>query len=293
MDEMMIRKKALKIQERLGMRIGLSEGTSKYPVVKRFEEAFNALEVVYRVGLKAFVLPYSLFQNIKTSTDLYKSYYGDLIRLKDLAQKYNIELAIHHPTLTDQPDEQLKLLSTIAGIINARIFVIHPSFYPRMPREQALKLVVYKLNEIAGSLGAYVKIGIETTGKVDELGSLEDVIDIVKRTRRVEPVINWAHIHARGVGALRSEGDFKTIVSKATQQLGKPWLGNVYFFFSGISYGPSGEIKHIPLERSDIKLEYLIRAIMAFSIKGTLIFDDPEKEKFIIKILDSLAYMVR
>jgi deoxyribonuclease IV len=291
MDEMMIRKKALKIQERLGMRIGISEGTSKYPVIRKFSDAFSALETSYRTGLKAFVLPYNLFKDIKSATDLYKVKYGELIRLKDMAQKYNIELSVHHPELTDQPDQDLKLLTNVVGIMDARTLIIHPNFYSRMPREQAVKLVVYKLNEILASSSASVKIAVETTG--NELGSLEDVIEIVKRSRRTEPALNWAHIHARGVGALRTEGDFKTVISNVASGLGRPWLTNAYFFFSGISYGPSGELKHIPLEKSDINLEYLIRAIMSFNIKGTLIFEDPEKEKFILKMLDSLANMVR
>jgi len=292
MDEMMIRKKALKIQERLGMRIGISEGTIRYPV-KNFSDAFKALEVVYRTGMKAFVLPHTLFKDIKTPTDLYKTQYGDLIKLKDMAQKYNIELAIKHPSLTDQPDMDLKILTTVTGIMDARTFVISPNFYSRMPREQAVKLVVYKINEILGSSSASVKIGVETTGRTDELGSLEDVIDIAKRSRRVEPILNWGNIHARGVGALRTEGDFKSIISKVAQNFGNIWLNNAYFLFSGVSYGPSGKIKNIPLARSDIKLEYLIKGIMSFNIKGTIIFEDPDKERFILKILDSLANMVR
>jgi endonuclease IV len=63
--------------------------------------------------------------------------------------------------------------------------------------------------------------------------------------------------------------------------------------FSGISYGPSGEIKHIPLADSDINLEYLIKEIMSFNIKGTMIFEDPDKEKFMLRMLEQLANMVR
>ena len=134
---------------------------------------------------------------------------------------------------------------------------------------------------------------MEATGSTRELGSLEDVIEITKRASRTEPVLNWAHIHARGVGALRSDGDFKSIISKVASNIGKSWMQRVYFFFSGISYGPSGEIKHIPLSRSDMNMEYLIKSIMSFSIKGTLIFEDPDKERFILKMLDPLANMVR
>ena len=66
-----------------------------------------------------------------------------------------------------------------------------------------------------------------------------------------------------------------------------------YFLFSGITYGPSGEIKHIPLRESDIKLNDLIRQIMSFGIQGTLILEDPEREKLVLDMLDELAQMVR
>ena len=291
--DMIIRKKVLKIQDRLGMNIGIAYGISSNPVVKTADQALNALRELYKVGLKAFLLPKELFSGILTTTDLYKDYYGELLRIKDIAKKFNIELAIHHPSLTDQPDEELKTYSTIMSVMDCRTFIIHPTFYRNMPQEQALKRVVYKINEIVTGLRMRIKIGIETTGRVDELGSLEDVIEIVKRTHDTEPVLNWAHIHARGSGALRSEEDFRRVLDNVRSQVGQSWLGNAYFIFSGISYGPSGEIKHVALSRSDINLRFLIRQIMSLNIKGTLIFDDPSKEKLILRMLEDLADMVR
>lgn len=291
--DMLIRKKALKIQERLGMRIGLMYGTKNVPVVKNLSQTLRVLEDLYRIGLKAFVLPKELFSHIKTTSDLYKEHYGELLRIKDLAKKYNIELAIHHPTLPNEFEEEIKTYLTIASVMDCRTFIIHPTLYKNIPHGQAKKLVINKLSEILPATRMHTKISIETTGKVTELGSFEDVLDIVTATKGVEPALNWAHIHARGVGALRSEEDFRRIMDKAHTTLGQPFSENAYFFFSGISYGPSGEIKHIPLSHSDIRLEHLIKQIMSYSIKGTLIFEDPEKDKFILKILDDLGNMVR
>jgi deoxyribonuclease-4 len=162
-----------------------------------------------------------------------------------------------------------------------------------MPKDQALKLAVYKINEIIAGLKFRAKIGIETTGKMAEPGSLEDVIDMVKRTEGTEPIINWAHIHARGAGALRVQPDFKAILDKIKQSIGPRWFQGALFLFSGVSYGPSGIIKHVPLASSDIKLEYLIKEAMSAGVKGTLIFEDPDREKFILKMLERLADMVR
>ncbi len=291
--DMLIRKKVLKIQERLGMRLGIVNGTRDKPLVKTTEDVLFVLRELYKVGLKAFVLPKELFSEITDVSDIYKSYYGDLLKIKEEASKLNIELSLHHPSLTDMPDEELKIFCTIASIMDARMFIIRPNFYRNMPKDQALTLVVYKINEIVNELRLDARIGIEITGKTQEPGSLEDVIDVVKRTRNTEPVINWAHIHARGVGALRSEGDYRHVIDTLRAHIGSGWMRNAYFLFSGVSYGPSGEIQHIPLKESDLRLNDLIRQIMSFGIQGTLILEDPDREKLVLNMLNELAQMVR
>ncbi|MFH1445297.1 MAG: hypothetical protein ABIF08_02335 [Nanoarchaeota archaeon] len=293
MYDMLVRKKLLKIQERLGMRIGIMHGTNKTPSVRTINETLNALNEMYKVGLKAFVLPREMFGNITDASDIYKVHYGNLLKIKDLAKKYNIELSLHHPALTDQPDENLKIFCNLSSIMDCRTFIINPNFYSQMPHNQALKLVVYKINETIIDQRSDIKIGIENTGKSRELGNFEDSLDIVKRTQGTEPVINWGNIHARGAGALRTQEDFRRILEKTRQEIGPRYFSDAYFIFSGVSYGPSGKIKNIPLRESDIKLEQLIKEIMSFNIKGTIIFDDPQKEKFIIKMMESLADMVR
>lgn len=292
--DILIRKKVLKIQERLGMRIGITYGISKFPVAKKLSEVLTSLRELYKIGVKAFVLPPEFFSEIETINDLYKVKYADLLKVKEEAKRFNIELSLRYTELSHDPDKALKLFCNLASIMDCRTFIIHPNFYSKiMPKDQAHKLAIYKINEIITNLRFRTKIGIETTGSISDVGSLEDVIDIVKRTQSTEPILNWAYIHARGVGALRTEEDFKRIIEKTRSLLGSGWLQSVFFLFSGISYGPSGAIKHIPLSRSDLNLEYLIKTIMSFGIKGTLIFEDPEKEKFILKTLDKLANMVR
>ncbi len=293
-DDMIVRKKALKIQERLGMRLGIAYGTSKIPVVKDTFQAMAVLRDLYRVGLKAFVLPPEMFSDIRTTTDLYKTKYGDLLKIKEEAKKLNIELSVRYPDLSEQPDTALKIFCNISSIMDCRTFAIQPNFYSRiMPKEQALKLAVHKINEIVKSLQFKTKVGIETTGKMADVGSLEDVLDIVRRTESTEPIVNWAYIHARGAGALRTEEDFRRIIETMRRAIGSGWFQNAYFFFSGVSYGPSGIMKHIPLEQSDMRLEYLVKEIMGSGIKGTLILEDPGKERIVLKMLEKLGDMVR
>jgi len=42
-----------------------------------------------------------------------------------------------------------------------------------------------------------------------------------------------------------------------------------------------------------MQLRHMIKEAMAMDIKGTLILEDPEKEKLILRMLEELADMVR
>lgn len=292
---MLIRKKSLKIQERLGMRMGVAYGSSKTPVIRSTTDALKVLEDLYRVGFRALLLPKELFSDINNISDLYKDHYTNLLKVKTIASKYNIELAVHNNSLPGDPqlDRMFKIYCNIANVMDARTFILHPNFYSRMPREQASRLTVYKINEIVNELRIRAKIGVETTGKTAELGSVEDVIDIVKRTTKTEPVFNWAHIHARSGGLMTDENDFRRILDKTRAEIGQQWLSDAYFIFSGVSYGPSGAISHKPVKDSKMKLEHLIKSIQALNIRGTLIFETPNREQDIVDMLHEVGDMVR
>ncbi len=292
----MIRKKTLKIQERLGMRVGIAYGISKTPIAKTADEVVEALIELYKVGFKAFLLPKELFSKIKEPQEIFKEHYSELLKIKTTAQKYNIHRALHHDGLPEEPhklDSVLKIFFNIAHIMDCRTFIIHPNFYKMVPQNQALKILVHKINEIVNTLNLKIKVGIETTGRVNELGSLEDVIEIVKRTTQTEAIINFANIHGRGSGFLRDESNFKFVLNKLKNEIGPQATQNSYFLFSGVTYGPSGVIKYLPSTKSDLKLVNLIKAAMSTGVKGTLIFEDPNREQSILDILKEFGDMVR
>jgi deoxyribonuclease-4 len=292
MVEMLIRKKSLKIQERLGMKIGVAYGSRSIPVVKSANDTFQVLDDLYKVGFRAFMLPRELFANINDPSDLYKEHYTNLLKIKTIASKYNIELSIHNNRLPEEPmlSNVFKIYCNIANVMDARALIIHPNFYSRMPQDQASRLVVYKINEIVNELRIRSSIGIETTANYRELGDVDDVVDMVKRTTNTEPVINWAHMHARSGGAMTSENDFRRVLDKVRAQVGQHWLSNAYFIFSGVSYATG---QHKPIIGSDMKLEHLIKSIQALNIKGTLIFETPGREKDIVDMLNLIGDMVR
>jgi len=239
---MLIRKKYLKIQERLGMRIGVADGIDEIPVAKTSDDVIKILEELYKVGLKAFLMPHKLFEGIENLQDIYKEHYNSLIKIKMLASKYNIELGLRCTSLPDEPmlDDKLRIYSNIASVMDFRTFILRPNLYDMVPHDHSIRLVVHKINEIVGDTRMKRKIGIETTGHTGEVGSVEDVVEIVKRTRETEPIINWGNIHARGAGGLRDQSDFDFIIDSVRKEITQHWLSNSYFIYGGVSYGPSG-----------------------------------------------------
>lgn len=292
---MLIRKKYLKIQERLGMRVGVADGIDDIPVAKKPEDVLKILEELYKVGLKAFLMPQELFDGIEDMQDIYKEHYNNLIKIKNLASKYNIELGLKCTKLPEDPllDDKLKIFSNVASVMDLRTFIVSPNFYRMMPKDQSIRLVVHKINEIIGDVRVKGKMGVETTGHTREVGSTDDVVDIIKRTRGTEPVINWGNVHARGAGGLQSQSDFDFIIDSVRKEINPQWLSGGYFIFSGVSYGPSGILGKKSITASDLKLEYAIKTFMKFNVKGTLIFDVPNKEKEIVDIIDKFGDMVR
>ena len=62
---MLTRKKSLKIQDRLGMRIGIAYGTYKKPTAKTTNDVLEVLSDLYQSGFKAFVVAPELFEKIQ------------------------------------------------------------------------------------------------------------------------------------------------------------------------------------------------------------------------------------
>jgi len=64
------------------------------------------------------------------------------------------------------------------------------------------------------------KIGIETSGRQNLWGSLEEVLEVVNHVEGSVPVINFAHIHARGHGRLKTSEDYGELFDQVRETIG-------------------------------------------------------------------------
>jgi len=120
-----------------------------------------------------------------------------------------------------------------------------------------------------------VPFGVEVMGRVRELGTVDDVVDISRRCGWVRPVIDFAHMHATSDGAFMSVEPFAEALAKADDVLepGAPF----HIHFSDIQYANRNETKHLPYGEGTLRAEPLAEALASFDRPATVISESPDE----------------
>src|SRR3989440_1088405 len=155
--------------------------------------------------------------------------YDFATRLGELAREHDIALSVHAPIAGFMGHaERGKKLNMAVGMLDhsagiaktagAELVVFHPGFLLGRTREEAIASVCEQLGELRERLAAKdraVPFGIEVMGRVRELGSLDDVVEIARRVDWVRPVVDFAHMHATSDGAFTSVEPFVDALARA------------------------------------------------------------------------------
>jgi Endonuclease IV (EC 3.1.21.-) len=208
-----------------------------------------------------------------------------------LAKEKGVALSVHAPYFINlnarEPDklrasrERLLHATRIASLCGARSVVFHAAFYLNDSPDKAYDTVKKQLQELTNNLkaeGAQVWIRPETTGKLSQLGTLDEVIKLSSEIKGIAPCIDFAHLHAR-TGRLNSYAEFAAILSRIENKLGRVALNNMHIHASGIAYGEKGEIKHLNMKESDFNYVDLIKALKDYKVKGLVISESPNLEE--------------
>ena len=97
-------------------------------------------------------------------------------------------------------------------------------------------------------------IGVETSGRQELWGTLEEVPEVTNHVEGTVPVLNLAHIHARGHGRLRTSEDFGELFDLVRRTNGGKTF---YCHFSGIEHRMGNALHYTQIKKSDLKFEPL------------------------------------
>jgi deoxyribonuclease-4 len=210
-------------------------------------------------------------------------------RLGELCREADIVLSVHAPIAGFMGHaERGKKLNMAIGMLDhsagvavaagAELVVFHPGFLLGRPRDEAIDSVVEQLGELRVRLegkGRGVPFGIEVMGRVRELGSLEDVVEISRRLGWVRPVIDFAHMHATSDGAFTTTERFAEALALADGVLeaGAPF----HIHFSDIQFANRNETKHLPYGEGTLRADGLAAALQGFERPATVISEAPDE----------------
>lgn len=215
----------------------------------------------------------------------------------ELAEKLNIRLSIHCPyfvNLCSQEKEKLeaskkRILDSVerAYHMGANIVVFHPGYYQKLTTEQAFEAVKMACKDLIGLMESNgiknVRLGLETTGKKGQFGTLDEILEINKKLEQCEPVVDFAHIFARNNGRI----DYKEILEKVRK------LKHLHTHFSGVAFTENGERHHMMINSNRPPFEPLAQEILRRKLDITLICESPvlEQDALIMKkTFEGLGY---
>ncbi|MCL1823231.1 MAG: TIM barrel protein [Oscillospiraceae bacterium] len=190
--------------------------------------------------------------------------------LPELATENNIEVTLHTPYYISLSSEQEEIRQKSANYIlqsaeaamklGARKIVVHSGSCAKMSREEALALAKETLKKsrkllIENNLSGII-ICPETMGKINQLGTLEEVIELCKVDESFLPCVDFGHLNARSHGGIKTKSDYRRIFDTLEDELGFKRAQNLHIHFSKIQYTEGGEKTHLTFTDTEYGPDY-------------------------------------
>lgn len=218
-----------------------------------YKSSLQVPEYLTVMGLNAFEYQCGRGVNIGT---------GKATELGIIAKEKGITLSLHAPYYISMSsvDEEKRLNSINYILASARAvkamggnrIVVHTGSCGKISREEALILAKDTMKKSLDALDneglGDIHICPETMGKVNQLGTLDEVIELCKLDERLIPCIDFGHLNARDLGFFKTKDDYKIVYEKIENNLGIERLKSFHSHFSKIEYTAGGEKRHLTFE---------------------------------------------
>ena len=162
-----------------------------------------------------------------------------------------------------------------AHLLGAKTIVIHAGSCAKISRAQALCLAKDTLYRTLENVDRYgISLGIETMGQVNQLGTLDEVIEICKMDTALVPVVDFGHLNARDLGGVfKTHDDYKRVFDTVGSLLGDDVARYMHCHFSMIEWTDKGEKMHHTFDEVQFGPPYepLCEMIGKYNLEPTII----------------------
>ena len=196
---------------------------------------------------------------------------------------YYINLANPNPETVEKNASYILKSLDYLKLFKGKKCVVHSGSQTNQTREVALDNLYKQLDIILSKyyLGGYDDVYIcpETMGKSQQIGSVDEILDICSKDKCLIPTFDFGHINAVTNGSLKGIDDYRKIIDKCFDKLGEFKTKNMHIHFSKIEYTNKGEVKHLTLDDTIYGPEFepLAKLIDEYKLEPTIISESREK----------------
>ena len=251
-------------------------GNSEAFKLAGYKSTLQAPAFVKSIGLDAY--EYEAGNGLAASADM-------LALVGNEANACGIKMSFHTPyfiSLSGVVEEKrlnsiryIKESLDAAKLLGAKTIVVHTGSAAKISRDEAMRLAADTLIKTLQTVDTYgIKIGLETMGKINQLGTLDEVLELCRIDSAFVPVVDFGHLNARDLGnVFISADDYLRAFDKIDHALGANVAENLHCHFSKIEWTGSGEKRHLTFEDTTYGplFEPLIEAIASNDLTPTII----------------------
>ena len=180
--------------------------------------------------------------------------FGEAAKAADIAlslhSPYYISLSSIEEEKRDNSIRYILQSAQAAKAMGATRVVVHSGSCGKISRQDALELAKDTLTRALKQMDdeglSDITLCPETMGKVNQLGTLSEVIALCQLDERLIPCVDFGHLNARMFGWIQSEKEYAQILDEMEDGLGADRLRIFHSHFSRIEFtNPGGEKRHL------------------------------------------------
>ncbi|OUN07046.1 endonuclease IV [Flavonifractor sp. An92] len=177
-----------------------------------------------------------------------------------------ISLSLHAPYFINLANPDPESLQKTIGYITAACqaadwmgagrVVIHSGALMKRTRREALDIALRSMEAVVTACDAagygHIALCPETMGKINQLGDLEEVLELCQVDPRLVPCVDFGHLYARSLGELEGRKASADMLDRIAAALGEERARSFHSHFSKIQFTPNGgEKMHLTFDQSD------------------------------------------
>ena len=226
-------------------------GNSEAFALAGFKSTLDAPGWLAEIGLDAY--EYEAGNGLSASPSMLRA-------IGEAARVHKIKMSYHTPYFISLSgvvtETRLKSIGYIresidaACLLGAKTIVVHCGSCAKISRDEAMRLAADTLIRVLHEVPTYdVKIGIETMGKKNQLGTLDEVLELCRIDPVFVPVVDFGHLNARECGGVfKTADDYLSVFSKIERTMGVDVASALHCHFSKIEWTEKGEKRHLTFE---------------------------------------------